>query len=81
MANKQYLSVFNDVKGYHQVDIEEEVCHKTTFICHRGLFQYKRLLFCLKNAPGQYERLVIGFWDPSLDSCTMLHRRCNCVLG
>jgi len=58
MANKQYFSVFDAVKGYHQVDINEEDRHKTAFICHRGLFQYKRLPFGLKNAPGQYQRLM-----------------------
>jgi len=58
MANKQYFSVFDAVKGYHQVDIDEEDQYKTAFICHRGLFQYKRLPFGLKNAPGQYQRLM-----------------------
>jgi len=58
MANKQYSPVFDAVKGYHQVDIDEEDRHKTAFICHRGLFQYKRLPFGLKNAPGQYQRLM-----------------------
>jgi len=58
MANKQYFSVFDAVKGYHQVDINEEDRYKTAFICHRGLFQYKRLPFGLKNAPGQYQRLM-----------------------
>jgi len=53
MGNKEYFSVFNAVKGYHQVDIDEEDRHKTAFICHCGLFQYKRLPFGLKNAPGQ----------------------------
>ena len=53
MAYKQYFSVFDAVKGYHQVDIDEEDRHKTAFICHCGLFQYKRLPFGLKNAPGQ----------------------------
>jgi len=58
LANKQYFSIFVAVKGYHQVDIDEEDRHKTAFICHRGLFQYKRLPFGLKNAPGQYQRLM-----------------------
>ena len=58
MANKQYFSVFDAVKGYQQVDISKEDRYKTAFICHRGLFQYKRLPFGLKNAPGQYQRLM-----------------------
>jgi len=40
------------------VDISKEDRYKTAFICHRGLFQYKRLPFGLKNAPGQYQRLM-----------------------
>jgi hypothetical protein len=41
MANRQYFSVFDAVKGYHQVDIDRDDRHKMAFICQRGLFQYK----------------------------------------
>jgi hypothetical protein len=58
MANRQYFTVFNAVKGYHQVDIDRDDRHKTAFICHQGLFQYKRLPFGQKNTQGQYQRLM-----------------------
>jgi hypothetical protein len=58
MANREYFSVFDVVKGYHQVDIDKDDRYKMAFICHLGQFQYKQLPFGLKNAPGQYQCLM-----------------------
>jgi hypothetical protein len=58
MANKQYFSTFDAIKGYHQIDIDPADRAKTAFISHRGLYQYKRLPFGLKNAPGQFQRIM-----------------------
>ena len=44
--------------GYHQIELSEESREITTFITHRGLYRYKRLMFGISSAPesAQYLR-------------------------
>jgi len=58
VGRKQYLSLLDAMKGYNQLSLAEKDREKTAFISHRGLFQYKRLPFELKNAPAQFQRLM-----------------------
>jgi hypothetical protein len=58
LAGKRFFSALDAVKGYHQMEIDESDRHKTAFITHRGLFQFKRLPFGLRNAPAQFQRMM-----------------------
>jgi hypothetical protein len=58
VTGKQYLSLLDALKGYNQVSLAGKDREKTAFISHRGLFQYKRLPFGLKNATAQFQRLM-----------------------
>ena len=40
--------------GFHQIVLDEECRHITTFVTHRGLYQYKRLMFGISSAPEKY---------------------------
>ena len=40
--------------GFHQILLSEESRHVTTFVTHRGLYRYKRLMFGVTSAPEKY---------------------------
>ena len=44
--------------GFHQVELDADSRRITTFITHRGLFQYKRLMFGITSAPEKYQKIV-----------------------
>ena len=44
--------------GFHQVELNAESRRITIFITHRGLFQYKRLMFGIISAPEKYQKIV-----------------------
>ena len=44
--------------GFHQILLSEESRHITTFITHRGLCRYKRLMFGVTSAPEKYQQII-----------------------
>lgn len=61
MYNMNGSAVFSklDLKyGYHQIELEEESRHITTFVTHKGLYRYKRLMFGISSAPEQYQHII-----------------------
>ena len=45
--------------GFHQVELDEKSREITTFVTHRGLYRYKRLMFGVTSAPGKYQKIVV----------------------
>ena len=44
--------------GFHQVELAEESREITTFVTHRGLYRYRRLMFGIASAPENYQKIV-----------------------
>ncbi|KAE8209216.1 hypothetical protein CF327_g6774 [Tilletia walkeri] len=58
LSGKKVFSSLDAIRGYHQLGVKEDDRWKTAFVCHRGLFQYKRVPFGLRNAPSVFQRLM-----------------------
>ena len=61
LKDMQEASVFSklDLKwGYHQIEFSEESRSITTFVTHKGLFRYKRLMFGITSAPEKYQHVI-----------------------
>ena len=44
--------------GFHQILLAEESRHVTTFVTHRGLYRYTRLMFGVTSAPEKYKQII-----------------------
>ena len=51
--------------GFHQIMLEEQSRNITTFITHKGLFRYKRLMFGISSAPELYQHTI----QQALEGC------------
>nr|GEX41015.1 reverse transcriptase domain-containing protein [Tanacetum cinerariifolium] len=50
--------------GYFQIPIDPRDQEKTTFTCPYGTFAYRRMPFCLCNAPDTFQRCMLAiFYD------------------
>lgn len=48
-----------DIKwAFHQLELSEESRSITTFVTHKGLYRYKRLMFGISCAPEMYQRVI-----------------------
>ena len=44
--------------GFHQVELDEDSRDITTFVTHRGLYRYRRLMFGITSAPEKYQKII-----------------------
>jgi hypothetical protein len=58
LIGSQYLSTFDALSGFTQLEIEEKDRPLTAFRTHRGLHQFRRLPFGLRNGPSVFQRVM-----------------------
>ncbi|XP_060583899.1 uncharacterized protein K02A2.6-like, partial [Ruditapes philippinarum] len=45
-------------QSFHQIELDEKSRYITTFVCHKGLYQYKVLNFGINMAPETHQRII-----------------------
>ena len=58
LTGAQWLSTFDALAGFTQLEIAEEEREKTAFRTHRGLWQFRRMPFGLQNEPSIFQRVT-----------------------
>ena len=58
LGEAYFFSTLDCNAGYWQIPVALEDRHLTTFICHSGTFQCKRLPFGLCNAPATFQQAI-----------------------
>ncbi len=58
------LSMLDLTAGFHQLAMEENSSHLTTFVCPFGKFRYLRMPFGLKNAPAIFQTVIEDVLKP-----------------
>ncbi len=58
LMGSQWLTTFDALSGFQQVEVKEEHRSISAFRCHRGLLQFKRLPFGLRNGLQVFQRIM-----------------------
>ena len=58
MNNSTVFSKLDINLAYHQIELSPNCRDITTFVTHKGLYRYKRLMFGISCAPEMYQRVL-----------------------
>ena len=72
-AKAQIFSVIDLASGFYQIPLEESTKHKSAFITHQGVFQFKRLPFGLMNSPISFQSLMTKVLQSLLWSTALVY--------
>ena len=78
LRNAKYFSRLDLTNAYHQLELHEQSRSITTFITHKGMFRYKRLMFGVNSAPEIFQRVFEGVIS-LVQKLPELPRRHNCL--
>ncbi|TFY52449.1 hypothetical protein EVJ58_g10011 [Rhodofomes roseus] len=66
LSGAQVLTSLDALSGFTQLSVNEDDREKTAFRTHKGLYQFKRLPFGLRNGPSAFQRVMQGVLAPYL---------------
>ena len=61
------LPFVDQISGYNQIEIALEDQEKTTFTCPFGTFAFRKMPFGLCNAPGTFQRCMMGIFSDMIE--------------
>lgn len=73
LTGSQWLSTLDALAGFTQMEIDDEDKPKTAFRTHRGLYQFRRMPFGLRNGPGIFQRVMQNVLAPYLWLFTLVY--------
>ena len=66
LSGAQVLSSLDALSGFTQLELDPDDIEKTAFRTHRGLFQFRRMPFGLRNGPAIFQRVMQNILAPYL---------------
>jgi hypothetical protein len=66
LSGAQVLSSLDALSGFNQLEMAPEDVEKTAFRTHRGLAQFRRMPFGLRNGPSIFQRIMQNVLSPYL---------------
>ncbi|GKF04116.1 reverse transcriptase domain-containing protein, partial [Tanacetum coccineum] len=67
LAGNEFYCFLDGFSGYFQIPIDPHDQEKTTFTCPYGTFAYRRMPFCLCNAPGTFQRCMMAIFHDMIE--------------
>ena len=67
VAGHEFYYFLEGYSGYNQIEIALEDQEKTTFTCPFGTFAFKKMPFGLCNAPGTFQRCMMGIFSDMIE--------------
>lgn len=58
MKSAKFFSRLDIKEAFHQIELDETSRSITTFITHRGMYRYKRLMFGVSCAPEMFQKIL-----------------------
>jgi len=58
VSQARWISKLDLSKGYYQVQVAPGDIQKTSFVCHRGQYEFLRMPFGVKNAPAIFQTIM-----------------------